>query len=240
MILLFAILLEKGEICSSHKGFLSVRDPRGIVNVSSDQRHPSRTKRTTPLHDTSRTKQTAAFHGTSTRTKNDMTGGSQSYRPRSPDLSAYSQSPPQSTYTRPSSFQPFPQHRNSYDASPYFSPQIATPAQSYFPTQPQQNFEYQQPQYFNSQPGGFQGSSSQTFQYPPAQEQDSTMPRPVKTEDPDLSGRNTKRTMIPTHGGPSQGIEVKTKFPVARIKRIMQADEDVGKVAQATPTAVCK
>lgn len=40
--------------------------------------------------------------------------------------------------------------------------------------------------------------------------------------------------------GPSLGIDVKTKFPVARIKRIMQADEDVGKVAQATPTAVCK
>jgi hypothetical protein len=36
------------------------------------------------------------------------------------------------------------------------------------------------------------------------------------------------------------GIEVKTKFPVARIKRIMQADEDVGKVAQVTPIAVCK
>lgn len=45
---------------------------------------------------------------------------------------------------------------------------------------------------------------------------------------------------IPASGGPSQGIDVKTKFPVARIKRIMQADEDVGKVAQATPTAVCK
>jgi Dr1-associated corepressor len=40
--------------------------------------------------------------------------------------------------------------------------------------------------------------------------------------------------------GPSLGIEIKTKFPVARIKRIMQADEDVGKVAQATPTAVCE
>jgi hypothetical protein len=38
----------------------------------------------------------------------------------------------------------------------------------------------------------------------------------------------------------SAGIsEVKTKFPVARIKRIMQADEDVGKVAQVTPVAVC-
>jgi hypothetical protein len=41
------------------------------------------------------------------------------------------------------------------------------------------------------------------------------------------------------HDG-SGGIEVKTKFPVARIKRIMQADEDVGKVAQVTPVAVCK
>ncbi|KEF57139.1 uncharacterized protein A1O9_07329 [Exophiala aquamarina CBS 119918] len=39
---------------------------------------------------------------------------------------------------------------------------------------------------------------------------------------------------------PAHGIDVRTKFPVARIKRIMQADEDVGKVAQATPTAVAK
>ncbi|NJR31240.1 hypothetical protein HC762_00345 [bacterium] len=44
----------------------------------------------------------------------------------------------------------------------------------------------------------------------------------------------------PDEVGPSQGIDIKTKFPVARIKRIIQADEDVGKVAQATPTAVCK
>ena len=40
--------------------------------------------------------------------------------------------------------------------------------------------------------------------------------------------------------GVAEGIEVKTKFPVARIKRIMQADDEVGKVAQVTPTAVCK
>jgi histone H3/H4 len=39
---------------------------------------------------------------------------------------------------------------------------------------------------------------------------------------------------------PVVSIEVKTKFPVARIKRIMQADEDVGKVAQVTPIAVSK
>ncbi|KAI0337863.1 hypothetical protein BDW22DRAFT_1339131 [Trametopsis cervina] len=30
-----------------------------------------------------------------------------------------------------------------------------------------------------------------------------------------------------------------TRFPVARIKRIMQKDEEVGKVAQATPVVIC-
>ncbi|KAI9225237.1 MAG: hypothetical protein DHS80DRAFT_26385 [Piptocephalis tieghemiana] len=32
----------------------------------------------------------------------------------------------------------------------------------------------------------------------------------------------------------------KTKFPVARIKKIMQADEDVGKMSQATPVLISK
>ncbi|PWN20380.1 histone-fold-containing protein, partial [Microstroma glucosiphilum] len=31
-----------------------------------------------------------------------------------------------------------------------------------------------------------------------------------------------------------------SKFPVARIKKIMQADEDIGKVAQATPVVISK
>lgn len=38
--------------------------------------------------------------------------------------------------------------------------------------------------------------------------------------------------------GPSSG-QWKSRFPVARIKKIMQADEDVGKVAQVTPVAIC-
>jgi Dr1-associated corepressor len=38
----------------------------------------------------------------------------------------------------------------------------------------------------------------------------------------------------------AEGVDVRTKFPVARIKRIMQADEDVGKVAQVTPVVVCE
>ena len=38
----------------------------------------------------------------------------------------------------------------------------------------------------------------------------------------------------------SNGPVVRTRFPTARIKRIMQADEEVGKVAQSTPIAVGK
>lgn len=39
---------------------------------------------------------------------------------------------------------------------------------------------------------------------------------------------------------PTLGVTLKTSFPVARIKRIMQADEDVGKVAQVTPQVVSR
>ncbi|KAJ0782066.1 putative transcription factor CBF/NF-Y/archaeal histone domain, histone-fold protein [Helianthus annuus] len=31
-----------------------------------------------------------------------------------------------------------------------------------------------------------------------------------------------------------------TRFPAARIKKIMQADEDVGKIAMAVPVLVCE
>jgi Histone-like transcription factor (CBF/NF-Y) and archaeal histone len=40
-------------------------------------------------------------------------------------------------------------------------------------------------------------------------------------------------------GSGGTGSTWKSRFPVARIKKIMQADEDVGKVAQVTPVAIC-
>ncbi|KAK3995940.1 putative dna polymerase [Cladorrhinum sp. PSN332] len=52
-----------------------------------------------------------------------------------------------------------------------------------------------------------------------------------------------KRSAASAAHPPSPAVEpspVKTKFPTARIKRIMQADEEVGKVAQQTPIAVGK
>lgn len=60
-------------------------------------------------------------------------------------------------------------------------------------------------------------------------------PEPVELEQP-IKEEVTEEVK----SRPGEGIEVKTKFPVARIKRIMQADEDVGKVAQVTPIAVSK
>lgn len=56
------------------------------------------------------------------------------------------------------------------------------------------------------------------------------------------AGSRTRRktAKTPAKEAPTSEFEIKTKFPVARIKRIMQADEDVGKVAQVTPVAVCK
>jgi hypothetical protein len=42
----------------------------------------------------------------------------------------------------------------------------------------------------------------------------------------------------PTSTSP-EDINITVHFPVARIKRIMQADDDVGKVAQVTPVVVC-
>jgi len=45
---------------------------------------------------------------------------------------------------------------------------------------------------------------------------------------------------LPTLPPDTDSITIKNHFPVARIKRIMQADDDVGKVAQVTPVVVSK
>ena len=79
--------------------------------------------------------------------------------------------------------------------------------------------------------------------YAKSDEDQFTLEAPAKAKG---AGRKSKKQKVEEEicekpaPGVEEGIEVKTKFPVARIKRIMQADDDVGKVAQVTPTAVCK
>jgi hypothetical protein len=67
------------------------------------------------------------------------------------------------------------------------------------------------------------------------------MPRGVKKEE-----SMQDADYMPDASGPAMAdapnidnITIKNHFPVARIKRIMQADDDVGKVAQVTPVVVC-
>jgi hypothetical protein len=50
------------------------------------------------------------------------------------------------------------------------------------------------------------------------------------------AGNGTGGSTLPAN---VDDIIIKNHFPVARIKRIMQADDDVGKVAQVTPVVVC-
>ncbi|KAJ3270489.1 hypothetical protein HDV01_007796 [Terramyces sp. JEL0728] len=50
--------------------------------------------------------------------------------------------------------------------------------------------------------------------------------------------RTKKRKSLQTHM--PQPKKIKTKFPAARIKRIMRLDEDVGKVSQVTPVLIAK
>jgi Dr1-associated corepressor len=70
---------------------------------------------------------------------------------------------------------------------------------------------------------------------PESKQRPASRAKKIKTEASDMGNG-----AINNAPGVAEGIEVRTKFPVARIKRIMQADEDVGKVAQVTPVAVCK
>jgi Histone-like transcription factor (CBF/NF-Y) and archaeal histone len=60
-----------------------------------------------------------------------------------------------------------------------------------------------------------------------------TESRPLKFD------TSNEREMSEEGGSGGTGSAWKSRFPVARIKKIMQADEDVGKVAQVTPVAIC-
>ena len=153
-----------------------------------------------------------------------MEESNDTYAPQSPDLSGY-----------PSSIYP------SNNSSAYYNP---TPAYQSNTSQP---FNYAPQSPFSNQPSSYPSSHStlrgmtRHGRSDEVDEDDDWVPEPTAKR----AGRRSKKPKVEEDYGKSapgvdEGIEVKTKFPVARIKRIMQADEDVGKVAQVTPTAVCK
>lgn len=141
----------------------------------------------------------------------------ENYRPRSPDFSSLPIPPnPTQSYAPLSPLA----HRASYDASPFFNQH--RPSQGHI-TQPY--VPPYQPSYDEEMA---RRSSRLQAENPPVPDPSAPLPA-VASSIPDEAPQTR----------PGVGVEVKTKFPVARIKRIMQADEDVGKVAQVTPIAVC-
>ncbi|KAL8732094.1 MAG: hypothetical protein Q9166_003048 [cf. Caloplaca sp. 2 TL-2023] len=143
------------------------------------------------------------------------------YAPKSPDLSAY----------HSSSYQP-QHHQHSYPQQPYPQDIHDTHLDSHsnlYSYGSSMHQPYQAKQY----PGMAQNGQNDVEWTPES---------PLSREN--RKGKNAKSKVEEDCGKPAPGVEegikVATKFPVARIKRIMQADEDIGKVAQVTPIAVSK
>ncbi|KAA8644002.1 hypothetical protein EYZ11_006584 [Aspergillus tanneri] len=161
-----------------------------------------------------------------------MTDQDNSYRPRSPDFSTF-QTPISPSVSHPAYPLTSPlAHRASYDASPFFTPQYQPPQapptrvpQQYIPPFTETNLD----------PTEMARRSSRIARVAEAAPMVET-----RYAEPMLSEEPPKPAPIVAPVAPAANVEVKTKFPVARIKRIMQADEDVGKVAQVTPIAVSK
>ncbi|KAK0645907.1 hypothetical protein B0T16DRAFT_457892 [Cercophora newfieldiana] len=137
----------------------------------------------------------------------------------------------------------------------YSSSDSSSPLQSHHSPQQQQkpSLIYRQqygtpykPQ-FPVQPAQFYGTAIDTSvaSAPPHASQADAL---SSSPSPYTAASATTGAMPPKRGAaaqvaPPSAIDpspVKTKFPTARIKRIMQADEEVGKVAQQTPIAVGK
>lgn len=192
-----------------------------------------------------------------------MTDPESSYRPRSPDLSSL----PSFPNTFSNAYQPQPPYlaspqiqRASYDASPFFAGYQPPVANSRLPQQP-----YQQPFYnpvydnnpydddmarrsarLSAQQAQAQPQIQDHHQQPPhaqiqVHHQAPLLHSPEQNFifDQHVAAVAPKEAPEERRPKPWDGVDVKTKFPVARIKRIMQADEEVGKVAQVTPIAVC-
>jgi hypothetical protein len=151
------------------------------------------------------------------------------YRPQSPDLSSTNFGHPDQT-----SHLSNPAAGHSFGYQPTSVP--------HFYEQPQ----YQQPS-FPPPTAGFKSEQDDDWM-PDAPQSTNKGGRKVKQEHQPYNGSNAPFSTSAfdhdikseTMTDPTLGCQIRTSFPVARIKRIMQADEDIGKVAQVTPTVVSR
>jgi Dr1-associated corepressor len=173
------------------------------------------------------------------------------YAPQSPDLSGEHVEADQPIHPQHQEYRGSISHSLTTpftptdSANPFFaqSPfgQHTVGAHSYFPQQQQQQATTPQqrappPAPYGAQPGWNQVNWGNKRESNGSVEEEEHMGKKVKAE-----AKEEDEYDEGEGGGDGHGeVEVRTKFPVARIKRIMQSDEDIGKVAQVTPVVVCK
>ncbi|SMR48570.1 unnamed protein product [Zymoseptoria tritici ST99CH_1A5] len=170
-----------------------------------------------------------------------------SYRPTSPDLGSLSGARPISPDLSAPNFS-----HDLHDPQAYIpSTAAAGHGFGYQPTSVPQYYDQQQHQPTYIPPTSMPGFKSEQqddddFMPDAPQQPPSKRARRVKQEQQPSNGNSTHFTSHPTDikpedmSDPTLGCQIRTTFPVARIKRIMQADEDIGKVAQVTPTVVSR
>ncbi|CAK4034058.1 DNA polymerase epsilon subunit C [Lecanosticta acicola] len=172
------------------------------------------------------------------------------FRPQSPDLSSYQPQSPDLSGLRPESpdlsgigsprFGNFSQHRSHFPAGAFGGHHHYT---GYQPTSVPQQYNYQPYQQSAAMPPRAKPEADDDEYMPDVTS--SKRPRRVKQEPSNaMNGLAPAFADVPPvkaeDSDPTLGCKLNTAFPVARIKRIMQADEDIGKVAQVTPTVVSR
>ncbi|KAI0166044.1 hypothetical protein GGR57DRAFT_3204 [Xylariaceae sp. FL1272] len=168
------------------------------------------------------------------------------YRPYQPSAPSAAVAPP--SYSNPGN--------NSHYYPPHLQQQLPQQPQ-YSPPQhaltaPHQYYSHSQYAEPNSGPPSTTylqaAQTSQQPLLPPQVAQTLPHTQSISFDQPiDFSSHTSQPTMPPRKAAAQVAKEpeimaspVRTKFPTARIKRIMQADDEVGKVAQQTPIAVGK
>ncbi|MBA7492096.1 hypothetical protein ES702_02645 [subsurface metagenome] len=178
-----------------------------------------------------------------------------SYRPESPDLSLYApESPDLSGVPQPHHQSPYahphPQFGGAFASPPrhaHHASPTSVPAQPYYP-QHQHHFaprpnqrvktEHDDDDYLPDAPAHQHKRQAQSLSHPGGNSSSFSASHspffPASHSIPSLQQQQQPPS------DPTFGVQLKTSFPVARIKRIMQADEDIGKVAQVTPHVVSR
>lgn len=145
------------------------------------------------------------------------------WAPQSPDLSSYHSADNEVVH---------PQHQGYRGSISHvaLSPPSSSPTLQHNPPPP-----FEPPQFASpSMPRGLVKEESMQDADP-----EYTPDAPEKVRGKRKEGNGTSHAAPDATTTTADGINITVHFPVARIKRIMQADDDVGKVAQVTPVVVC-